>query len=160
MSKRKYIIAAIVIVCAGLLVGLTMVGPKIGLQTFPIEHKAMAYLDKKHFLEQDEKLVGYKATSYYSYNSGVVITNKRMFGFYNGHILTSIPLNKISMVVVKDLSFGRQEVMISAQDYGIIMLNLNNNNAKELVMMLHVPDSIVKHFTKHQAEQAIKARAN
>lgn len=160
MKKLKYTVATVVIVCAGFLIALTTIGPKIDLQSSPIEPKAKAYLEQKNFLEDGEKIVGYKATSYYSYSSGVVITNKRMFGFYHGKMLASIPLNKITMVIVKDLEFGRQEILISAGDHGIIMMNLNRKNAKELIMMMNVPLSIVKHFTKHEVEQALKARAN
>ncbi|HSX20523.1 MAG TPA: hypothetical protein VLG38_05315 [Gammaproteobacteria bacterium] len=155
MASLKYAVTTIVIVCAVILVALTALGPKIGLQTPPIEPKAMEYLKKMNFLQPGENIEGYKATSYYSYSSGVVVTDKRVFGFYRNRVITSIPLNKITMVLVKDTELGHQEVLISAQADGVIGLDLYHSDVDKFINMLHVPATIIKHFTKHDIREAL-----
>lgn len=156
MSSLKYAVTSIVILCAVILIVLTVLGPKVGLQTPPIEPKAKAYLDKMNFIKPGEKIEGYKATSYYSYNSGVVVTNKRIFAFYRNKEITSIPLNKITMVLIKDTELGHQEVMISAQYDGVIGLDLHHGDVNKFIQMLHVPASIIKHYSKHDIREAVK----
>src|SRR5579872_5191167 len=155
MSSLKYAVTTIILVCAAILIVLTALGPKIGLQTPPIEPKAMAYLEKMHFVKPGEKIQAYKATSYYSYSSGVVVTDKRIFGFYRNRVATSIPLNKITMVLVKDSELGHQEVIVSAQQDGVIGLDLHHGDVHKFLDMLHVSPNIVKHYTKHDIREAI-----
>jgi hypothetical protein len=149
--KLRYAITAVVVFCAILLGVLTAMGPKLSLQVPPIEAKAMDYIQKHNLLNAGEVLLGYKASSYYSYKSGVVITNKRVFAFYKDQV-TSIPLNKITLVVVKDADFGHQEVLISAQANGVIGLEMYHHDAAKLIDMLNVPASRVKVFTKQGDE--------
>lgn len=149
MTSLKYAVTTIVVVCAVILVVLTALGPKIGLQTPPIEPKAMEYINKNHFLTPGETISAYKATSYYSYNSGVVVTDKRIFAFYRNKIITSIPLNSITMVLVKDTELGHQEVMLSAQADGVIGLDLYHSDVNKFIQVLHVPATMIKHYTKH-----------
>lgn len=155
MSSLKYAVTTIVVVCAVILIVLTALGPKVGLQTPPIEPKAMEYLEKMNFIKPGEKIEGYKATSYYSYNSGVVVTNKRIFAFYRNKEITSIPLNKITVVLVKDTELGHQEVLISAQYDGVIALDLHHGDVNKFIEMLKVPATMVKHYTKHDIREAL-----
>lgn len=152
----KYTITTIVIACAVILGVLTAMGPKLSLQTPPIEKRAMEKIDKLHLLQAGETLEAYKATSYYTYNSGVVITNKRLIAFNNDKNL-SIPLDKISMVIVKDTELGHQEVMVSAEANGVIALELYHTDAQKFLNMLHVSDSLIKHYTKHDVKDAMHA---
>ncbi len=143
--KVRYSVSGIVIICAIILGALTMMGPKLGLQIPPIEPKAMAHLSKAHMLTADEKLQGYKATSYYSYTSGIVVTDKRIF-VYENNKQTSIPLGKITMVVIKDTELGHQEVLLGAQATGMIAFEMYHTDVPKLIDMLHVPASIIKHY--------------
>lgn len=159
MSSLKYAVTTIVIVCAMILIVLTALGPKVGLQTPPIEPKAQEYLSKMKFLSPDEKVVGYKATSYYSYNSGIVVTDKRIFAFYRNKILTSIPLNKITLLLVKDTELGHQEVLISAEYDGVIGLDLYHSDVNKFIDMLHIQNkNIIKHYSKHDVREALMAK--
>ena len=155
MTSLKYAVTTIVVVCAVILVVLTALGPKVGLQTPPIEHKAKAYLEKMHFIRTGEKIEGYKATSYYSYNSGIVVTDKRIFAFSRDRVISSIPLNKISLVLVKDTELGHQEVVISAQFDGVIGLDLHHSDVNKFLNMLHVKPALIKHYSKHDVREAI-----
>lgn len=155
MTSLKYAVTTIVVVCAVILVVLTALGPKVGLQTPPIEPKAKAYLEKMNFIKKDEKIEGYKATSYYSYNSGIVVTNKRIFAFNRNKEISSIPLNKITLVLVKDTELGHQEVIISAQYDGVIGLDLHHSDVSKFLDMLHVSNSIIKHYSKHDVREAM-----
>lgn len=159
MSSLKYAVTTIIVVCAAILIVLTALGPKIGLQTVPIEPKAMAYLDKMKFVKEGERIEAYKATSYYSYNSGVVVTDKRIFAFYRNKIATSIPLSKITMVLVKDSELGHQEVLISAQQNGVIALDLHHGDVSKFLRLIHASPSIVKHYSKHDIREAITVPA-
>lgn len=160
MSSVKYAITTIVIVCAVILVGLTVMGPKIGFQTPPIEPKALDHISKMHFLNPDETIQGYKATSYYSYNSGVVVTNKRIFAFYHDKVVGAIPLDGITMVMVKDTELGHQEVLVSGQTQGVIGLDLHHSDVGKLITLLHVPTSLIKYYTKHDVREAMKTAPN
>ncbi len=155
MTSLKYAVTTIVILCAVILIVLTAMGPKMGLQTPPIEPKAKEVITKMKFLGPNEKIEGYKSTSYYSYNSGVVVTDQRIFAFYRNKIITSIPLNKISMVLVKDTELGHQEVLISAQSDGVIGLDLHHSDVKKFVSLLHVSKDIIKHYSKHDIREAL-----
>lgn len=157
MSSVKYAVTAIVVVCAVILVGLTALGPKIGLQTAPIEPKAAEHIQNLHFLHPGEKLLAFKATSYYSYKSGVVVTDKRIFAYYRDKLITSIPLDKISMVLVKDSELGHQEVLVSAQSDGVIGLDLHHSDVVKFVGLLHVSGNIIKHYSKHDVQEAVKS---
>ena len=159
MSSVKYAVTTIIVVCAVILVALTVMGPKIGLQTPPIEPKAIEYLSKAHFLNPGEKLAAYKATSYYSYSSAIVVTDKRIFAFHHDKIITSIPLDKISMVMVKESELGHQEVLVSAQADGVIGLDLHHSDVAKFVSLLHVSTNIIKHFSKHDVQEAISMPA-
>lgn len=160
MSSVKYAITTIVVICAVILVALTVMGPKIGLQTPPIEPKALHHVENMHFLDKDESIQAYKATSYYSYNSAVVVTNKRIFAFYRNKVISSIPLDKITMVLIKDSELGHQEVMISAQADGVIGLDLHHSDVAKLLSILHVPSNMIKHYNKHDMKEAVKAKNN
>lgn len=149
----KYAITTIVVVCAVILGVLAAMGPKTGLQTPPIEEKAMKQIQSKGFLSNGETLEAYKATSYYSYKCGVVVTNQRVFAFYNDELIKSIPLNKITMVIVKDTELGHQEVLVSAQARGVIGVYLTRNDAKKFVELLNVPASMVQNYTKHSIKE-------
>lgn len=159
MTSLKYAVTTIVVVCALILVVLTALGPRIGLQLPPIEPKAMEHIEKMKFLNQGEKIEAYKATSYYSYNSAVVVTDKRVFAFYRNKIITSIPLNKISLVLVKDTELGHQEVMISAQVDGVIGLDLYHSDVQKFLKVLKVNPNMVKHYNKHDVKEGMMAPA-
>lgn len=154
--KLRYGITSVVIVCAVVLGVLTAMGPKLSLQTPPIEAKAMQQIEKMHLLETGEVLEGYKATSYYTYNSGVVITNKRVISFHKDRV-NSIPLDKITMVIVKDTELGHQEVVISAEANGVIGFEMYHTDVEKLINMLHVPESIVKHYARSDVKAAREA---
>lgn len=156
--RLKYTVSAIVIVFAAVIGTLVMIGPKIGLQTPPIEPKAMAYLDQHALLNKDEQLTGYKAISYYSYNEAAVITDRRIF-IYDHDKVHSIPLDKISTVMVRDSALGHQEVMISAQASGTIILEMYHTFVPKLIELLKVPSSKVKHYEKPKGtEDMVDAR--
>lgn len=157
MSSVKYAITTIVVVCAVILVALTVMGPKLGLQTPPIEAKAMQHLEKMNILMPKETIQGYKATSYYSYNSAVVVTDKRIFAFYRDKVLTSVPLNKITMVIVKDTELGHREVLVSAQEDGVIGVDLYHTDVEKFLDMLHVAKNKVKFFNKHEIKESLEA---
>lgn len=154
--KLRYGITGVVVLCAVILGVLTAMGPKLSLQTPPIEAKAMQQIQSLNLLEPGETLEGYKATSYYTYNSGVVITNKRVIAFYKDHV-NSIPLNKITMVIVKDTELGHQEVLISAEADGVIGFEMYHTDVEKLINMLQVPDSIVKHYARSDVKAAREA---
>jgi len=154
--KLRYAITGVIVVCAVILGILTAMGPKLSLQTPPIEAKAMQQIEKMHLLQAGEVLEGYKATSYYTYNSGVVITNKRVISFYKDRV-SSIPLDKITMVIVKDTELGHQEVLISAEADGVIGFEMYHTDVEKLINMLHVPDSIVKHYARSDIKAAREA---
>jgi hypothetical protein len=154
--KLRYAITGVVVVCAVILGVLTAMGPKLSLQTPPIETKAMQQIEKMHLLQAGEVLKGYKATSYYTYGSGVVITDKRVIAFYKDRI-NSIPLDKITMVIVKDTELGHQEVLISAEADGVIGFEMYHTDVEKLIDMLHVPDSIVKHYARSDVKAAREA---
>lgn len=155
MSSLKYAVTTIVLVCAIILIVLTALGPKVSLQTPPIEPKAKEYISKMKFLGPKEKIEGYKATSYYSYSSGVVITNERIFAFSRDKVITSIPLNKITLVLVKETELGHQEILISAQSDGVIGLDLHHSDVQKFIDLLHVSPNIIKHYSKHDIRDAI-----
>lgn len=152
MTKVKVIVPAILVVCAVVIGTLIVMGPKQSLQTPPIEKKAMAYIQKHNFLTKDEKLTGYKAISYYNYDKAAVITDKRIF-IYNKDQVFSIPLNKITAVVVKDSELGQQQVLITAQSSGMINIDLYHSSVEKLIQLLGVPNTNVKHAGKELAEQ-------
>lgn len=139
----KMIILALVVLGAVVIGALMMMGPKLSLQTPPIEPKAMSYLQEHKFLHADEQIAGYKAISYYNYDNAAVITNKRVF-IYDKDKVFSIPLDKISMVVLKDSELGQQEVMISAQAQGFIGFSVAHKAVPLLIELLQVPRSMVK----------------
>ncbi len=153
----KYVITTIIIVCAVLLGTLTIMGPKLNLQFPPIETKALENINKMGFLKDNETLTAYKATSYYSYKSGVVVTDSRIFAFHNDKVLISIPLSKISLIIVKDADLGHQEVIVSAQANGVIIVSLYHKDVAKFLDVLHVNDNIVKHFNKHGIKEAASA---
>jgi hypothetical protein len=148
----KYAISIIVVVCAIIIGILAAIGPKLGLQTPPIEEKALTNIERMHFLAGGEQIAAFKATSYYNYKSGIVVTNQRIFAYHLNIQSTSIPFNKITMVLVKDTEFGHQEVVVSAQAEGVIMLELTKSDVEKLIPMLHVPANIVKHYSKKEVE--------
>jgi len=152
--KLSYIATSIVVLCAAGIGALIVMGPKLGLQMPPIEQKAKEYLDKHNLIKHDEKLSGYKAISLYSYSHAAVITNKRVF-IYNNDKIHSIPLKKITLVNVKDTELGRQEVLISAQKDGVIILELPHTSVSQLLHILKVPSAIVKYNgqSKHLAKE-------
>lgn len=154
--KLRYGITGVVVLCAIILGVLTAMGPKLSLQTPPIEAKAMQQIEKLNLLQQGEVLEGFKATSYYTYNSGVVITNKRVIAFYKDRV-NSIPLDKITLVIVKDTELGHQEVLISAEADGVIGFEMYHTDVEKLINMLHVPDSIVKHYARSDIKAAREA---
>ncbi len=156
-TSLKYTISAIVIVCAVALGVLAAMGPKLGLQTPPIEAKAMQYIEEHNLLKADEKLEGYKATSYYSYKDGIVITNKRVFVFVDGKTVHSIALDKISLVVIKDTDLGHQEVVIAADVNGVIGFELYHTYVPKLIKMLHVKEAEIKFYTKQTAKKDAEA---
>ncbi len=151
--KLRYGITIVVVVCAIILGVFTAMGPKLSLQTPPIEAKAMQQINKLNLLQAGEILEGYKATSYYTYNSGVVITNKRVIAFYKDRI-NSIPLDKITLVIIKDTELGHQEVLISAEADGVIAFEMYHTDVEKLINMLHVSDSIVKHYARSDIKAA------
>lgn len=147
MTKLKYSISGIVILCAIALGVLAAFGPKQDLQTSTIDPKAMAYLQKHNLLQPDEEVTGYKATGYYNYNQGVVMTSKRIF-IYQHDKVHSIPLDKISMFVIKDTELGHQEVLISAAVDGAIGFEVRRNRVPELLKLLKINNSIIRDHTK------------
>ncbi len=154
--KLKYAITGAVVVCAVILGVLTAMGPKLSLQTPPIEAKAMQQIQRLHLLQPGEVLEAYKATSYYTYSSGVVITDKRVISFYKDRV-NSIPLNKITMIIVKDTELGHQEVLISAEADGVIGFEMYHTDVEKLINILHVQDSIVKHYARSDVKAAREA---
>jgi hypothetical protein len=154
--KLRYAITGVVVLCAVILGVLTAMGPKLSLQTPPIEAKAMQQIEKLHLLQAGEVLKGYKATSYYTYSSGVVITDTRVIAF-NKDRVNSIPLDKITMVIIKDTELGHQEVVISAEADGAIGFEMYHTDVEKLIDMLQVPDSIVKHYARSDVKAAREA---
>lgn len=154
--KLRYVIATIVVICAVILGVLVTMGPSLSLQTPPIEVKAQDYLNKMGFLKPSEALKAYKATSYYTYDSGVVVTDKRIFAFHKD-VVYSIPLDKITMVIVKSTALGHQEVVISAEADGVIDFELYHADVDKLIDILGVSDSIVKRYAKQDVKDAKEA---
>jgi hypothetical protein len=152
--STKKIILALAVLCAIVIGGLMTVGPKLGLQSAPIEPKAVSYLQKNNLLQKGEIVTGYKSISYYNYDHAAVITNKRVF-VYDKKKVFSIPLNKITMVTVKDAELGQIDVMISAQAKGVINFAVYNKSAAELMKMLKVPSHIIKSETPKKAPAKI-----
>ncbi len=159
IMSTKYIVLAVIVVCAVILGALMMMGPKLGLQTDPIEPKAMSYLDKHNLLNKDESIAGYKAINYYNYDKAAVITNKRIFVYDNGKVF-SIPLNKITAVLVKDSELGQQEVLISAQTDGVIGFDVYHSSVPKLLEILQVSNSIVKFAAKNAVQNTATDTAN
>lgn len=151
--RLTYIVTAFIVVCAAALGAIMIMGPKLGLQLPPIEQKAMAYLEKHHFIKKNEQIAGYKAMSIYDYSHAAVITDKRIF-MYQDDTVHSIPLNKITMVSVKDSELGRQEVLISAQRDGMMMIELPHASVPQLINLLKVPSSIIKHNGEYVPTQS------
>ena len=145
--KARYIVSAAIIICAVIVGILASMGPKLGLQTNPIEPEAIAYLKKNNLLKPDEILEAYKAISYYTYNQGVVVTNKRIFVYDHSAIAHSIPLDSISMVIVKNSELGHQEVIVAAQQNGVIGVELYHTYVPTLIKLLGVPNSKVQDVT-------------
>lgn len=154
--KLPHVILAIVIICAAVVAAVLLIGPKMGLQTTPIEPKAMSYLKEHNFLNADESLTGYKALSYYNYARGAVITDKRLF-VYNENKVFSIPLEKISKVTIKDGQLGQQKVLISAQQNGMIDFDLSHKAVPALLLMLRVPSSSVVYIDERPAQISTSA---
>jgi hypothetical protein len=111
----------------------------------------MAYINSHDMLAAGEKVTGYKAISYYNYEKAAVITDRRIF-IYDKTNLFSIPLNKISQVVIKDSEIGQQRVLITAQTYGMITFDLYHSSVPTLIHLLGVPNNMVKHLGKDQKE--------
>lgn len=153
IMSTKHIVLAVVIVCAVLLGTLMMMGPKLGLQTPPIEEKAMTYLNEHKLIGSDETIAGFKAINYYNYDKAAVITDKRIFVYDNGKAF-SIPLHKITSVFINDGQLGQQEVLITAQAAGVISLDVYRTSVPQLLQLLKVSSSIVKYNdTKESATQ-------
>lgn len=151
--KLRYIIAGIIAICLIILAVLVAMGPSLSLQTPPIETKAMDYLNKMHFLQANETLKAYKATSYYNYDSGIVVTDSRVFAFHKDQVF-SIPLDKITMVMIKSSSLGHQQVLISAEADGVIDFEIYHTDVDKLITILGVPNSMVKEFAKQDIKEA------
>jgi hypothetical protein len=146
------IITTLVVICVAAVAAVIFMGPKLGLQLPPIEKKAEAYLEKHKLIARDEHLTGYKAISLYDYSHAAVITDKRIF-MYNGATVHSIPLEKITLVNVRDTELGRQAVLISAQQNGSMSIEISHKSVPELIKILKVHSSIVKYSdeSKHMA---------
>lgn len=144
--KARYVLTLAVILCAIVVGVLASMGPKLGLQTAPIEPEAMTYLTKHNLIQADETIQAFKAISYYTYNQGAVITDKRLF-VYDHNTSHSIPLSAISMVIVKNSELGHQEVIIAAQQNGVIGLELYHTYVPTLLKLLNVPSSKVQDVT-------------
>lgn len=144
--KARYVLTLAIILCAVVVGILASMGPKLGLQTAPIEPEAMTYITKHGFVQPGENVEAYKAISYYTYNQGAVITNKRLF-VYDHNTVHSIPLSAISMVIVKNSELGHQEVIIAAQQNGVIGLELYHTYVPTLLKLLNVPSSKVQDVT-------------
>lgn len=161
--KTRYLISAAVIVCAIIIGVLASMGPKLGLQTNPIEPEAVAYIKKNNMLKNGEILEAFKAISYYSFSQGAVVTDKRVFVYDQGRVVHAIPLDSISMVIVKNSELGHQEVIIAAKQNGVIGIELYHTYVPKLIKLLGVPKSKVQDGTgalkKKNATQtqAIKA---
>lgn len=151
--KLRYVIATAVVIAVAILGVLVTMGPSLSLQTPPIETKAQDYLTKMNFLKPGEVLKGYKATSYYTYDSGVVITDKRVFAFHKD-VVYSIPLDKITLVVVKSSALGHKEILISAQADGGIDIELYHADVDKLIQILGVSNNIVKEYEKQDIKAA------
>lgn len=153
IMKLPHIILAIVIICAAIVAAVLLVGPKMGLQTPPIEAKAMSYLQEHKFLKADESLTGYKALSYYNFANGAVITDQRVF-VYKGDEVFSIPLDKISKVTIKNNQLGQQKVLISAQQNGMIDFDLSHKAVPALLLMLRVPSTSVVYIDEQSTKSS------
>lgn len=151
--KVRYVVSAVIIVFAIVVGVLASIGPKLGLQTPPIEAGAMTYLTKHDLLHANEVVAAYKAVSYYTYNQGVVITDQRIFA-YDGAKVHSIPLNKISMVIIKNSDLGHQEVLVAAQQDGVIGIELYHTYVPEFIEMLKVRKSIIQDTTQIKHKEA------
>jgi hypothetical protein len=159
IMRTKYIVLAVIVVCAVILGTLMMMGPKLGLQTPPIEAKAMSYLEKHNLLNKDESIAGFKAINYYNYDKAAVVTSKRIFVYDNGKVF-SIPLNKITAVFVKDSELGQREVLVSAQTDGVIGFDVYHTSVPKLLEILQVNNSIVKFSAKTEAQNTVTNSTN
>lgn len=153
--KVRYIVSAVIIVFAVVVGVLASMGPKLGLQTPPIEKGAMEYLTKNDLLRANEVVAAYKAVSYYTYSQGVVITDERVFA-YDGSKIHSIPLSKITMVIIKNSDLGHQEVLIAAQQDGVIGVELYHTYVPQLIEMLKVRKSIIQDTTQLKHKETAK----
>lgn len=151
IMKLKVIVPVILVVCAIVIGTLIMMGPKQSLQTPPIEAKAMSYMQKYNMIGQDEKVLGYKAISYYDYNKAAVITNKRIF-VYDKDKVFSIPLSSITSVIIKNSDIGQQEVLITAQSHGMINFGIYHSSVAKLIELLNVSPNIVKNSVDLQQD--------
>lgn len=147
VMKTRYLISAAVIICAIIIGVLASMGPKLGLQTNKIEPEAVAYLKKYNMLQNGEILEAFKAISYYSFSQGAVVTDKRVFVYDHGHIVHAIPLDSISMVIVKNSELGHQEVIIAARQNGVIGIELYHTYVPKLIKLLGVPKSKIQDST-------------
>lgn len=147
VKKLKYTISGIVVLCAIALGIIAIVGPKQDLQTTPIDPKAVAYVEKHNLLQAGEQITAYKATGYYNYNQGVVLTNKRIFIYHHDKV-HSIPIEKISMFVIKDTELGHQEVLVSASIDGAIGFEVRRARVAELIKLLNISNEIIRDHSK------------
>jgi len=147
MKKLKYSISAIIVLCAIAIGVLAIFGPKQDLQITNIDPKAMAYIQSHNLLNSDEKVTGYKATGYYNYSQGIVMTSERIF-IYQHNKVHSIPLEKISMFVIKDTELGHQEVLVSAAVDGAIGFEVRKSRVPELISLLKINSSIIRDHSK------------
>lgn len=159
MTLSRTIVLGVVIVAAAAVAALLLLGPKMGLQTPPIEPKAMSYLQEHNMLHNGESITGYKAISYYNYDKAAVVTTQRLF-VYNGKEVFSIPLDKITKVTIKDRQLGHQQVLISAQQNGAIDFELNHSSVPTLINLLHVPSTSVVYVDAEPASNATAGTAS
>ena len=96
--------------------------------------------------------------------------NKLLADFLSGKKVTTLLLmtiNKlvrakkqygyVKMVIVKDTELGHQEVLISAEADGVIGFEMYHTDVEKLINMLHVPESIVKHYARSDVKAAREA---
>lgn len=158
--KTRYIISAAVIICAIIIGVLASMGPKLGLQTNNIEPEAVAYLKKNKMLQNGEILEAFKAISYYSFSQGAVVTDKRVFIYDQGRVVHSIPLDTISMVIIKNSELGHQEVIIAARQNGVIGIELYHTYVPKLIKLLGVPKSKIHDGTGILKKNAVQNKTS